>query len=76
MTDKPIFVRQTTEPETPREREAWMRAQVADAKEAGATWFRFSNDPKNTRKIMVEGWKERPKDEGPVVFDRQNGEWI
>lgn len=48
------------------------RESAVDARDAlvakGCTWFRFYTSP-TTRRLIVEGWKVRPDDEGPLPED-------
>jgi hypothetical protein len=60
MSD-PFYVRQSAEPcETREERDAWFVAAYEEAREQGATWFRFSTHETIPHLRLVEGWKERP----------------
>ncbi|MBB3020615.1 hypothetical protein FHR70_003701 [Microvirga lupini] len=62
---EPDFLSQSGETTTPQERREWFKARAQEAETRGATWHRFSHH-EDVELILYEGWKERPKDEGPV----------
>lgn len=69
QTAEPDFLRQTAEfaGKTPDERSVWFAACAEEGRALGMTWGRYSvDDAKNPTMGLVEGWKVRPADEGPI----------
>lgn len=64
MAEEPFFIAQSADFKEPHAQEAWMIARATEAREEGATWYRFSAHPTIPYVRLVEAWKERPKDEG------------
>lgn len=44
----------------------WFVARQAEFAKAGATWFRYSRLPEPQGLCLIEGWKTRPRDQGPI----------
>jgi len=65
---EPFFVAQTVEPMTSEQRVAWREAQAKAAGEAGATFCRAARHPQHTNVLLLEGWVERPEDQGAPRF--------
>lgn len=61
---EPKYVVQTGEALTPEESRAWIQKRVDEAKAEGCRYFRASHNEKPFA-LLVEGWEERPEDEGP-----------
>lgn len=53
------------------ERREWFRAAQADAAAEGMAWFRFSVHPQHSDLLLIEGWRARPKNEGPQTWSLQ-----
>ena len=63
MTE-PGYIRQTAHS---KDFYVWFVVCRREAEADGFTWFRFSiNDTYNPTMALVEGWKEKPDDEGPI----------
>lgn len=66
---EPFYVRQNGEFSnlTPGQRRSWFKGVAQEAKEEGATICRASVDDENQPTMgLVEGWKEHPKEQGPI----------
>lgn len=68
---EPEYLAQTGEPMTWEERNAWILARRAEAKARGCTFGRISTHPDNRDLLLIEGWKERPDDQGEPRFQFQ-----
>jgi hypothetical protein len=66
MNQKPEFISQTAEIMTPDERKKWCMARVAESREKGATFHRFSFCPHGV--TLHEGWKVAPQEQGEPRF--------
>lgn len=45
------------------------RDKIAEMKAEGMTFFRMSYDPANPGDTYIEGWRERPADQGPHPWE-------
>lgn len=69
MDHEPDYIAQTAEPEhlTPDGFWAWRRRCAEEAMAMGCTHGRYSvDDSAKPTMALVEGWKVRPDDEGPI----------
>lgn len=65
----PCFVAQNSIPvERHRERWVWFNDTAAEGRAQGADHFRASIHPEMPDIILLEGWKQRPDDEGEPRF--------
>ena len=65
---EPEFLAQPAEPMSSDERMIWIRAQVEAGRASGATFFRAAQHPDIPELLLVEGWNERPDDQGEPRF--------
>lgn len=68
MTE-PVYIAQTAEPEhlTPEGLGAWYQRCIEEGRARGCTFGRFSvDDHTNVKMALVEGWVERPEDQGEI----------
>jgi hypothetical protein len=71
---EPIFIKRAAVKDieaSPLSARAWVQKAAAEARLAGAKWLRVSWTPDGETpvKVVVEGWAERPKDEGGPRFE-------
>ncbi|MBR1150117.1 hypothetical protein [Bradyrhizobium sp. JYMT SZCCT0428] len=71
---EPVFIRQKTGLVTSDERRRWLECCVDEAHEAGATFLRCSHHPEQPDTLLLEGWQDRPDDQGEPRFQRPEGE--
>ena len=70
---EPEFIAQTAEPMAKDEIQVWITAQVEAGRAQGATFFRAATHPDITGLFLVEGWNERPNDQGEPRFQMVSG---
>jgi len=63
---EPEYLRQSGDVMTDVQAAAWYRAAALEARAEGITHARFSYHPDIPHLRIVEGWLERPADEGAV----------
>lgn len=62
--EKPKFVVRAKLPDNDAVRMAWLQAKVGEANVAGCKWKRLTVHPEDKSRFILEGWEERPEDEG------------
>jgi hypothetical protein len=60
---EPEYLAQTAETSGGDERQVWIRFRADEARSRGITFFRAAYDDKQNL-LLLEGWKERPEDQG------------
>lgn len=67
MSKEPEYVAQTAEEKTASEKRAWFMTRAREASaEKGCTWFRYAQHTSDPDLILIEGWVERPENEGAL----------
>ncbi len=69
MSEDPVFIAQTAEPEhlAPDALRAWFKECSKEANAKGATFFRYSVDNENSpTRALVEGWEVAPDEQGNI----------
>lgn len=74
MNDEPIYIKQDSAAKTSDQRDDWFKDQVIKAKVCGATWCRFSYHPDDDNRVIIEGWRLRPKREGAIRWHASDTE--
>jgi hypothetical protein len=70
MINEPSYIAQTGEPEHIAAPKIWRDKHLAEARERGCTFFRFSVWPpeRPITILLLEGWKGQPRDQGEPRF--------
>ena len=64
---EPGFIVQTDTVLTTAERRVWFQERAREARRQGFIWMRHSINPDVDPVLtLVEGWKERPKEQGAI----------
>lgn len=63
MSDDPIYICQTAEPEHFKNGREWISKRAAEARQLGVTHFRCTVSEELSA-ILIEGWETRPEDQG------------
>lgn len=59
---EPFYLRQTADLRTPDAQRVWFKTCADEAKAEGAQHARFSIHPSIPNLLLVEAWRERPRD--------------
>ena len=62
----PSYIAQVQQ--NPNLHRAWWGKREAEARAEGCTFFRYSYDADDDSIALIEGWRERPADQGPLRF--------
>lgn len=67
---EPVFIVESDGLESAVDRRNWLEAQLVIGREKGATFFRASTHPDKPALCLIEGWSQRPDDQGDLRFNR------
>jgi hypothetical protein len=70
---EPDYIRQSGDPMTEGEQVSWFQEARAEAEAEGAMHLRYSVHPEIPNLRLVEGWKDRPSNEGEPRWQLQAG---